>query len=104
MSIILHITQRQTWEQAKLNQVYRGDTLVSEGFVHCSTPLQLVKVANTFFLNQKGLILLCIDSDKVQAEIKYEGIEGEELFLHINRRQQPDYKARPPHRTRTLFY
>jgi uncharacterized protein (DUF952 family) len=83
MTIILHITQRQQWEQAKLNQVYRGDTLESEGFIHCSTPLQVIKVANTFFLNQKGLILLCIDSKQVQAEIKYEGWETEELFPHI---------------------
>lgn len=83
MSIILHITQRQQWEQAKLNQVYCGNTLDSEGFIHCSTPLQVLKVANTLFPNQQGLILLCIDSDKVQAEIKYEGLEIEELFPHI---------------------
>jgi uncharacterized protein (DUF952 family) len=83
MSILLHITQREQWEQAKLSQAYRGDTLDSEGFIHCSTPLQVIKVANTFFPNQKGLILLCIDSDKVQAEIRYEGFEEEELFPHI---------------------
>jgi len=83
MSIILHITQRQQWEQAKLNQVYRADTLDTEGFIHCSTPLQVIKVANTFFSNQRGLILLCIDCDRVQAEIRYEGVETEELFPHI---------------------
>ena len=81
MSIILHITQREQWEQAKLVQSYRGDTL-DEGFIHCSTPLQVIKVANSFFANQKGLILLCIDSDKVRAEVKYEGFEGEH-FPHI---------------------
>ena len=82
MNIILHITQREHWEQAKLLPAYRGDTLDSEGFIHCSTPLQVIKVANTFFPGQEGLILLCIDSDKVQAEIRYEGIEAEE-FPHI---------------------
>jgi len=82
MSIILHITQREQWEQAKLLQAYRGDTLDSEGFIHCSTLLQVVKVANTFFAGQQGLILLCIDSNKVQAEIRYEGFEGEH-FPHI---------------------
>ncbi len=82
MSIILHITQRKQWEQAKLVQSYRGDTLDSEGFIHCSTPLQVIKVANSFFANQNGLILLCIDTDKVGAEIKYEGFE-EEHFPHI---------------------
>lgn len=35
------------------------------------------------FRAQKGLVLLCIDSDKVQAEIRYEGTEGGELYPHI---------------------
>lgn len=83
MNTILHITQRQEWEQAKLLKSYRGDTLDTEGFIHCSTPLQVVKVANTFFPNQKGLILLCIDSNQVQPEIRYEGVEEDELFPHI---------------------
>ncbi|MBR8835768.1 MAG: DUF952 domain-containing protein [Stigonema ocellatum SAG 48.90 = DSM 106950] len=83
MNTILHITQRQQWEQAKLVGTYRGDTLESEGFIHCSTPRQVIKVANTFFPYQGGLVLLCIDSGKVQAEIRYEGVEGEDLFPHI---------------------
>jgi uncharacterized protein (DUF952 family) len=83
MNVILHITQRQQWDKAKLAQVYRGDTLDSEGFIHCSTPLQVIQVANRFFLHQQGLILLCIDGDRVKAEIKYEGLETEELFPHI---------------------
>ena len=82
MNIILHITQREQWEQAQPLQAYRGDTLDSEGFIHCSTPLQVMRVANPFFPNPEGLILLCIDSDKVQAEIRYEGFEGER-FPHI---------------------
>ncbi|NEP01738.1 MAG: DUF952 domain-containing protein [Symploca sp. SIO2E9] len=83
MNTILHITQRQQWEQAQLTGIYRGDTLDSEGFIHCSTPLQVIKVANTLFRNQQELVLLGIDSDKVQEEIRYEGIEGGECFPHI---------------------
>ncbi|MBW4634525.1 MAG: DUF952 domain-containing protein [Iphinoe sp. HA4291-MV1] len=83
MTTILHITQQEQWKQAKLVGTYRGDTLDSEGFIHCSTPTQVIKVANYLFPNQKGLVLLCIDSKKVQPEIRYEGIEGGELFPHI---------------------
>ncbi len=83
MNVILHITQRQQWDDAKLSQVYRGDTLESEGFIHCSTPLQVIQVANRFFSHQQGLILLCIDCDRLKAEIKSEGLESEELFPHI---------------------
>lgn len=83
MNTILHITQQEQWKQAKLVGTYRGDTLDSEGFIHCSKPTQIIKVANTFFHNQKGLVLLYIDSDKVKPEIRYEGVEDNELFPHI---------------------
>ena len=83
MSVILHITKREEWERAKLAGVYRGDTLESEGFIHCSEPQQVIPVANTWFPGQKGLTLLCIDSQKVGAEIRYEGVGGGEGFPHI---------------------
>jgi uncharacterized protein (DUF952 family) len=65
------------------SRVYRGDTLDSQGFIHCSLPRQVVKVANVLFPGQKGLVLLCIETDKVQSEIRYEGIEGGEMYPHI---------------------
>jgi len=82
LNIILHITKRSEWEKAKNSGIYHSATLNSEGFIHCSTPAQVVKTANSFFANQTGLVLLCIDSDKVQPEIKYEAV-GEEKFPHI---------------------
>lgn len=82
MTTILHITQRKQWEQSKLLGTYEGDTLDSEGFIHCSTSRQIIKVANTFFPHQKGLVLLFINSEKVHAAIRYEGVEAE-LFPHI---------------------
>lgn len=82
MSIIFHITRSQQWEQAKQVQSYRGDTLDSEGFIHCSTLQQVLKSANKFFVGQTGLLLLWIDSDKVQAELKYEYAAGEN-YPHI---------------------
>lgn len=83
MNLILHITQRETWREAKLADTYRGDTLESEGFIHCSTPTQVIMVANMFYANQSDLVLLCIDAEKVKAEIRYEGVEEGELFPHI---------------------
>ncbi|ARV61634.1 hypothetical protein BZZ01_26140 [Nostocales cyanobacterium HT-58-2] len=83
MTTILHITRREQWEQAKVVGTYHGDTLYSEGFIHCSTPTQIIKVANTFFRYHEGLVLLFINSDKVQAEIRYECVEEGEQFPHI---------------------
>jgi len=83
VSVILHIVKREQWEKAKLEGVYRGDTLDSQGFIHCSTSEQIVKVANALFRAQKGLVLLYIAASKVQSEIRYESAGSEELYPHI---------------------
>jgi uncharacterized protein (DUF952 family) len=83
VSVILHIAKREQWEKAKLEGVYRGDTLDSQGFIHCSTSKQIVKVANALFRAQKGLVLLYIATSKVQSEIRYESAGSEELYPHI---------------------
>ncbi|MBN4001632.1 MAG: DUF952 domain-containing protein [Nostoc sp. LPT] len=83
MNTILHISKRQQWEQAKNIGTYRADSLNSEGFIHCSKSTQILKVAKRFFDNQRELLLLFIDSEKVQAEIRYEPAEIGELFPHI---------------------
>ena len=83
MKNILHITQRQKWETAKAVGSYRGDTLDSEGFIHCSTVAQVIGSANRFFKNQTDLVILVIEIDRTQSEIRYEGAEANNLFPHI---------------------
>jgi uncharacterized protein (DUF952 family) len=82
MKTILHITQRAEWAAAKDLGVYRGSTLDSEGFIHCSTLKQVVSSANRFFLGQQDLVILVIDEKLVQSEIKYEG-DTDNVFPHI---------------------
>jgi uncharacterized protein (DUF952 family) len=63
---------------------YRGDTLATEGFIHCSTAEQVVRTANTLFRGNKGLIVLRIDSARVSCRIIYEDTSGTgEAFPHI---------------------
>lgn len=82
MKTIYHITPRQDWEKASSEGSYRADSLETQGFIHCSTSAQLVKVANNFFKHQTDLLLLFIDSDKVQSQIRYDSVM-EETFPHI---------------------
>ncbi|TAG88774.1 MAG: DUF952 domain-containing protein [Oscillatoriales cyanobacterium] len=82
MDVIFHIAKSQQWEEAKQLKSYRGDTLESEGFIHCSTLPQIVRTSNKFFAGQTGLLLLWIDSGKVQAEVKYEPAAGDD-YPHI---------------------
>jgi uncharacterized protein (DUF952 family) len=84
MAIIFHITKRDAWTSAKAEGHYRTEMFPIEGFIHCSTADQVIQVADTRFRGQTGLVLLSIDTDRVNAEIIYENLEGgSELFPHI---------------------
>lgn len=63
---------------------YRAPTFEAEGFIHCSTREQVIQVADRRFRGQSGLVLLFIETERVDAEIIYENLEGgPELFPHI---------------------
>lgn len=82
--MILHIIDKEEWLKAKTKGIYVPSSLESDGFIHCSTIEQTVDVANYLFKGQNDLVLLCIDSDKVGAEIIYEDLyETGKLFPHI---------------------
>ena len=82
--MILHITKKVDWVAAQAQGAYEAASLTKQGFIHCSRPDQVIGVANFLFRGQPGLVLLCIDPDRVEAEIRYENLEGgEKLFPHI---------------------
>ncbi len=72
MNIILHIAASADWQHASVDGYYAPSSLSTEGFIHCSTLGQTVETANRFFHGQKGLLLLCIDEDRVEPEVRYE--------------------------------
>lgn len=85
MKLILHITQKSAWDAAQQSGFYSAPSLATEGFIHCSTPAQAVATAERFYAGQRGLVLLVIDSERVQSEVKYEAgtDKPDELFPHI---------------------
>jgi len=84
MSIVLHIADRELWERAKKVEGYEPDTLRSQGFIHCSKLGQVIRVADFLFRGKRGLVLLCIDAERVAAEVRYENLEGGgKVFPHI---------------------
>ena len=82
MALILHITPRLHWQNAQQEGIYSAESLETEGFIHCSIPAQVVATANTYFRGQTGLVLLCIESDRVQSEVCYETVQGDQ-FPHL---------------------
>jgi uncharacterized protein (DUF952 family) len=81
-SLIYHICLPDVWTKAKESE-YRCPSLESEGFIHCSTPDQLIEVANYLFRGQRGLALLVIDPNRVISPIRYEDAGNGELYPHI---------------------
>jgi uncharacterized protein (DUF952 family) len=70
--VILHILKRGEWDEAKRAGCYAPPSLVSEGFIHCSTEHQVAKTANLFFPGQRDLVLLVIDEGRLHSDLKHE--------------------------------
>ena len=84
MALILHITQRSAWDAARENGSYPQPPIPPDGFVHCSRPDQVIRVANYIFRGQRDLVLLCIDTNQLTATLDPAGQEeGERDFPHI---------------------
>ena len=82
--MIFHITTREAWDEAARAGEYRGDTLETEGFIHCSERHQVAGVANAIFAGRADLVLLTIEPAKVGSEVRYERApDGAGPFPHI---------------------
>lgn len=81
--MIYHIVSKSDWKAAGASDTYEGDTLLTEGFIHCSTIEQVVDVANFMFAGRTDLLILTIDPAELSAEVKYEDGGDGRLFPHI---------------------
>lgn len=84
MANIYHILKQSDWESAVAAGFYAPKSLEHEGFIHCSRSWQVPDVANALFSGQAGLVLLCIDTERVEAGIRNEDcFNSGETFPHI---------------------
>lgn len=70
--MICHITTRAAWEAAQASGQFRSPEFDEHGLIHCSTPDQVVLVANAFFRGQSGLVLLVIDPARLESPVRWE--------------------------------
>ncbi|WP_232696910.1 DUF952 domain-containing protein [Brevibacillus daliensis] len=83
MTTIVKISTNDMWNEAEKAGVLLHPSLVEEGFIHCSTIEQVTAVANRLYKGHKELLLLVIDPDKLEAELKYEPAKNGQLYPHI---------------------
>jgi uncharacterized protein (DUF952 family) len=83
---ILHVTSRIAWSTAQEIGQYAPESLAKQGFIHCSTLEQILRVGNIVFGGQHGLVLLEIDPTRLSSELRWEpGADlTTELFPHIH--------------------
>ncbi len=84
--IIYHITPHVDWEKARRAGQYTAPSLLQEGFIHASTGEQVAGTANLFYKGQAGLVLLVIDTDRLQPEVHFDPVKThgpEQFFPHI---------------------
>lgn len=80
-SHVFHIVPRSEFAVALESGAYEADSLQREGFIHCSTRAQVLRTAARFFGGRPGLVLLCIEVERLGSQLRYEAADGE-LFPH----------------------
>ena len=80
---ILHITTAAAWAAAQREGVYRTSTLEDEGFIHLSKPDQLTEVADFLYRRRTDLVLLCVNPERLAAELRYEALTTDRPFPHL---------------------
>jgi uncharacterized protein (DUF952 family) len=80
--IILHTLKESEWNEVKDKRFYGEHYVESDGFIHCSDIHTVHNVVWMFLTISEPLVFLCIDTDKVQAEIIWEN-GGSTDYPHI---------------------
>ena len=78
--IVFHVAEPGAYDPSA--PVYTHESLQTEGFIHCSTEEQLPRTLERFFPGRTDVTILSIDTDRLDAELRWEGADGD-LFPHV---------------------
>ena len=82
--MIYHIAKLEDFSLSTSQGSYFPGQFLQDGFIHCSTKNQVLAVANTWFLHSENLVLLEIDEQMLNNDVKLENLEGgQEMYPHI---------------------
>jgi uncharacterized protein (DUF952 family) len=72
VSVIFHIATGRDWERATSTGTYTTESMHSDGVIGCFTPAQHAAAANNLYAGRTDLVLLLIDTDRLQSEVRAE--------------------------------
>jgi uncharacterized protein (DUF952 family) len=82
---LFKIMTKDAWATFQNTGVFKGTPLdIADGYLHCSTIHQYLKVRKKFFANESDVMLLHLDVSKISAPIKWEtSSRSGERYPHI---------------------
>ena len=88
--IILHALRKSAWQSNEKSNYYGQDSLDRFGFIHCSDIDTYQFVSPNFKDTAEEMLILAIDTDKVEAEILWEdhgnyGVEYPHIYGLLNK-------------------
>lgn len=82
--IIFHITDSDTWKENYDGDQYFAPSLKQVGFIHCCLEDQINFVLDRWFQGTEDLLMITLESEKIQSRVVFENLEGgETLFPHV---------------------
>ncbi len=81
--MIYHITTQTWWNTWEDIESFESPDLEDEGCIHCCSLQQLRFVISKYFKGLNDLVILHIDPEQLQSELKYEVNDDSQLFPHI---------------------
>ncbi len=81
--LIYHIAEHKEWLEGIESGSYRAGSLNSEGFIHCSTPEQIMEVAERLFSKRTDVVVLEIDHRSLPVEVRYEIAPNGKSYPHV---------------------
>jgi uncharacterized protein (DUF952 family) len=81
--MIYHIITEVAWNEQQAAESIQVPSLQFEGYIHCCTKQQVEGVLLRYFQGQLSLLILEIDEQKLEAELRFEKSTHDELFPHV---------------------
>jgi uncharacterized protein (DUF952 family) len=94
--MICHVTDPARWLQALRTGSITAASLATEGFIHCSSPDQIVGVVNRFYATAPTLVLVLIDDAELGPELVWENAVHPDPSAPITDEQFPHLYAPIP--------